>query len=111
MCTSTQGHDPPLFLAGKPKLYTETSNVMKTNSFQDPLLPRAIMGRKRIRRHIVKGIPVRETVEYRIARLRKELGMIGSSTKYQLLIFGEWKDISREDYEQCLTLNMNVRKC
>lgn len=83
---------------------------MKTNSFQDPLLPRAIMGRKRVRRHIVKGIPVRESIEYKIARLRKELDMT-STTKYQLLIFGEWKDISREDYEQCLTLNMNVRKC
>lgn len=83
---------------------------MKTNSFQDPLLPRAIMGRKRVRRHIVEGIPVRESIEYKIARMRKELDMM-STTKYQLLIFGEWKDISREDYEQCLTLNMNVRKC
>lgn len=67
------------------------------------------MGRKRVRRHIVKGIPVRESIEYKIARLRKELDMMSSTMKYQLLIFGKWKDISKEDYEQCLTLNMNVR--
>lgn len=82
---------------------------MKTNSFQDPRLERAVLGRKRVRVHRVTGIPVRESIEYKIIQKKKELGISAKAPQYQLLIFGEWKDISLSDYQQCLTLNMKVR--
>ena len=82
---------------------------MKTNSFQDPRLERAVLGRKRVRVHRVTGIPVHESIEYKIIQKKKELGISAKAPQYQLLIFGEWKDISLSDYQQCLTLNMKVR--
>lgn len=82
---------------------------MKTNSFQDPALARAVLGRKRVRRHIISAVPVHESIEYKIIQKKKELGISAKAPQYQLLIFGEWKDISLSDYQQCLTLNMKVR--
>ena len=83
---------------------------MKTNSFQDPRLERAILGRRRVRVHKVSGIPVHESIEYKIIQKRKELGMT-DMPKYQVFFFGEWKTVSKEDYLQCKQLNMNVRIC
>ena len=84
---------------------------MKTNSLQDPRLQRAVMGRKRIRVRKVTGVPVKESVEYRILQLKKELGMPNRCPEYQVLMFGEWRKISLEDYQECKRLNMNVRIC
>ena len=83
---------------------------MKTKSFQDPLLPRAVLGRKRVRFRHVTGVPYKEAVEYRIMQLKKELGKTEvKSVKYQLMFLGDWKDVSFEDYQECLKLNMKVR--
>lgn len=85
---------------------------MKTNSFQDPRLERAVLGRKRVRVHRVTGIPVHESIEYKIIQLKKELGHDSKkAVQYQVLIFGEWRNVSIEDYQECKHLNMNVRIC
>ena len=72
---------------------------MKTlRSFQDPRLERAALGRKRVRVHRVTGIPVHESVEYKILQLKKELGKQPVSVKYQYKLFGEWYDTSFKDF-------------
>ncbi len=54
-------------------------------------------------------IPVTQTIEYKIYLLKKELGKQEKTLQYQLLIFGEWKQITLEDYQECVRLQMNVR--
>lgn len=82
---------------------------MKTNSLQDPRLQRAVMGRKRIRVRKVTGVPVKESVEYRILQLKKELGYDPKTPRYQIMMFGEWRNMSLEDYKQAKEAGMNVR--
>ena len=72
---------------------------MKTlKSFQDQRLERAVLGRKRVHFRRVTGVPVRESVEYRILQLKKELGIEPVSVKYQYRLFGEWYDTSYQDF-------------
>ena len=72
---------------------------MKTlKSFQDPCLERAVLGRKRVHVRRVTGVPVRESVEYKILQLKKELGIEPVSVKYQYRLFGEWYDASYQDF-------------
>ena len=86
---------------------------MKTNSFQDPRLVRAILGRKRVHIHRQKNdIPINETIEYKIIQLKKELGMDSKKAiNYQVMMFGEWRNVSIEDYQECKQLKMNIRIC
>ena len=72
---------------------------MKTlKSFQDQRLERAVLGRKRVHVRRVTGVPVRESVEYKILQLKKELGKEPVPVKYQYRLFGEWHDTSYRDF-------------
>ena len=72
---------------------------MKTlKSFQDPCLERAVLGRKRVHVRCVTGVPVRESVEYKILQLKRELGKELVPMKYQYRLFGEWHDTSYKDF-------------
>lgn len=82
---------------------------MKTNSLDDPRLQRAVLGRKRIRVRKVTGVPVKESVEYRILQLKKKLGIPAKAPQYQIMMFGEWRNMSLEDYKQAKAAGMNVR--
>lgn len=79
---------------------------MKTNSFQDPALARAVLGRKRVRRHIISAVPVRESIEYKIIRLKKELKMDSKKAiEYQVFFLGEWTTCSLERYLEWKSIN------
>lgn len=80
---------------------------MKTNSFQDPALARAILGRPRVRRRIITAVPVRESIEYKIIQKKKELDMIGVPC-YQVLMFGDWHNISFERYLEYQQTNQSL---
>lgn len=79
---------------------------MTITSFQDPRLERAVLGRKRFR---VKGVPYKESVEYKIYMLKKELGKKETSLQYQFLFFGEWKQITVDEYLKYQEMNLTVR--
>ena len=83
---------------------------MKTNSFQDPRLARAVLGRKRIHIRRSIGVPVRESIEYKIIQKKKELGLNSRTPQYQMLFLGEWRNITEEQYLECIKLNQqNIR--
>lgn len=72
---------------------------MKTlKSFQDPCLERVVLGRKRVHVRRITGVPVRESVEYKILQLKRELGKESVPVKYQYRLFGEWYDTSYQDF-------------
>lgn len=82
---------------------------MKTNSLQDPRLERAILGRKRVRVHRITGVPVRESIEYKIIQLKKELGHDSKKAiKYQVFFLGEWTTCSLERYREWKSINPNI---
>ena len=72
--------------------------MKKYISLQDPRLERAVLGRKRVHVCRVTGIPVHESVEYRILQLKKELGKEPVPVKYQYRLFGEWYDTSYQNF-------------
>ena len=82
---------------------------MKTNDFSDPRLREAVLGQVKKRRPRIKGLPVRKTIEYRIIQLKKELGYDPKTPQYQIMMFGEWRNMSLEDYKQAKSAGMNVR--
>ena len=78
---------------------------MKTNDFQDPRLARQVLGRPRIKR---RGIPYRESIEYKIIQKKKELGMNPYAPKHQMFFMGEWQNISSERYFELLRVNKSL---
>ena len=72
--------------------------MKKYISLQDQRLERAVLGRKRVHVRRVTGVPVRESVEYKILQLKKELGKEPVPMKYQYRLFGEWHDTSYKDF-------------
>ena len=82
---------------------------MRLHSLQDPRLERAVLGRKRVHVRRVTGIPVRESVEYKILQLKKELGEQPVSVKYQYKLFGEWYDTSFDNFCAYKAAGVQVR--
>ena len=78
---------------------------MKTNDLQDPRLARRVLGRPRIKR---RGIPYKESIEYKIIQKKKELGMIPSAPKHQMFFMGEWTNISVERYYELVKVNQSL---
>lgn len=78
---------------------------MKTNDLQDPRLARQVLGRPRIKR---RGVPYKESIEYKIIQKKKELGMVPSAPKHQMFFMGEWMDISVERYYELVKVNQSL---
>lgn len=78
---------------------------MKTNDLQDPRLARQVLGRPRIKR---KGIPYKESIEYKIIQKKKELGITPSAPKHQMFFMGEWVNISFERYYELVKVNQSL---
>lgn len=78
---------------------------MTTNDLQDPRLARQVLGRFRIKR---RGIPYRESIEYKIIQKKKELGMTPLAPKHQMFFMGEWMDISVERYYELVKVNQSL---
>ena len=78
---------------------------MITNDLQDPRLARQVLGRLRIKR---RGVPYRESIEYKIIQKKKELGMAPFAPKHQMFFMGEWMDISVERYYELVKVNQSL---
>lgn len=78
---------------------------MKTNDLQDPRLIRQVLGRPRIKR---RGVPYRESIEYKIIQKKRELGMIPSAPKHQMFFMGEWIEISVDRYYELVKVNQTL---
>lgn len=78
---------------------------MKTNDLQDPRLARQVLGRPRIKR---RGIPYKESIEYKIIQKKKALGLLPSAPKYQMFFMGDWRNISSERYYELVKVNQSL---
>jgi hypothetical protein len=78
---------------------------MLLNSLQDSRLARQVLGRPRIKR---RGIPYRESIEYKIIQKKKELGMNPYAPKYQMFFMGDWVNISYERYCEIIKINITL---
>lgn len=65
--------------------------------------------RKRFYRKTPIGVPIKESIEYKILQLKKELGKTEKTIQYQVLFLGEWQTIDVDTYRKYLFLGMNVR--